>query len=145
MGELPAVMRLLFQPEPHLGMLAPDAGLGKLRTFLLGSLITGVIGFLMSLASLLSIQVTSPITHMVSSAVRGVAGALLGAWLFRDILSRGRVSSITIILAGSIYYTWVKNVESQQVKPTTPPYERVPLEEVEVGQIVQGNGKHSPE
>ena len=40
MGELPAVMRLLFQPEPRLGMLAPDAGLGKLGTFLWGSLIT---------------------------------------------------------------------------------------------------------
>jgi solute carrier family 35 (GDP-fucose transporter), member C1 len=49
--------------------------------------IQGVIGFLMSLASLLSIKVTSPITHMVSSAVRGVAGAVLGVWLFRDVLS----------------------------------------------------------
>jgi GDP-fucose transporter C1 len=47
----------------------------------------GMLGFLMGLASLLSIKVTSPITHMVSSAVRGVAGALLGMWLFGDILS----------------------------------------------------------
>jgi hypothetical protein len=41
----------------------------------------------MSLASLLSIKVTSPITHMVSSAVRGVAGAVLGVLLFGDFLS----------------------------------------------------------
>ena len=41
----------------------------------------------MSIASLLSIKVTSPITHMVSSAVRGVASALLGMWLFKDVLS----------------------------------------------------------
>ncbi len=41
----------------------------------------------MSIASLLSIKVTSPITHMVSSAVRGVAASLLGMWLFHDIIT----------------------------------------------------------
>lgn len=41
----------------------------------------------MSLASLLSIKVTSPITHMVSSAVRGVAASLLGMSLFGDVIS----------------------------------------------------------
>jgi GDP-fucose transporter C1 len=149
MGELPAVMKLLFHPELELGILAPDAGLGKLRTFLWGSLITGVIGFLMSLASLLSIKVTSPITHMISSAVRGVAGALLGAWLFHDILSTGRTSSIGIILLGSIYYTWVKHVETQEAKAALPAYEQVPLEDAEVGQapsnLNTGTGKPNPE
>jgi GDP-fucose transporter C1 len=83
----------------------------------------------MSIASLLSIKVTSPITHMVSSAVRGVAASLLGMWLFHDIMTTyaivatsesvyadlvisGRASSIGIILAGSILYTWIKNAES---------------------------------
>ena len=42
----------------------------------------------MSLASLLSIKVTSPITHMVSSAVRGVAASFLGVWFFHDIITR---------------------------------------------------------
>lgn len=106
----------------------------------------------MSLASVLSIKVTSPITHMVSSAVRGVAASLLGMWLFGDILSgcalfpyydisnfillsRGRISSIAIILGGSIYYTWIKHVESQGSKPdgNAAKYERVPLEDVEAG------------
>jgi len=140
MGELPAVMRLLFQPEPN-----PGPGLGKLATFLCGSLITGVIGFLISIAGLLSIKVTSPITHMVSSAVRGVASALLGVWLFHDSLSSGRTSSIVIILAGSIYYTWIKHVESQQTVPAS--YEQVPLEEVEEGQVmfdVDDSGTPSP-
>ena len=41
----------------------------------------------MSIASLLSIKVTSPITHMVSSAVRGVAASMLGVWLFHDVIS----------------------------------------------------------
>jgi GDP-fucose transporter C1 len=47
----------------------------------------GLLGFLMNIASLLSIKVTSPITHMVSSAVRGVAASLLGMWLFHDVIT----------------------------------------------------------
>jgi len=41
----------------------------------------------MSIASLLSIKVTSPITHMVSSAVRGVVGSVLSMWLFNDVIT----------------------------------------------------------
>ena len=103
----------------------------------------------MSIASLLSIKVTSPITHMISSAVRGVAASLLGMWLFHDIITtlvlvpsnslehfdtdsyRGRATSIAVILLGSIYYTWVKHKESQNSNP--PKYERVPMEDVERG------------
>lgn len=42
----------------------------------------------MGIASLLSIKITSPITHMVSSAVRGVASSILGVWIFSDIITR---------------------------------------------------------
>ena len=48
----------------------------------------GVFGFLMSVASLMSSKVTSPITHMVSSAVRGVAASMLGYWLFHDTITQ---------------------------------------------------------
>lgn len=54
---------------------------------------------------------------------------------------RGRAASIAIILAGSIYYTWVKHTESQR-----PPasgqgaYERVAMDDVEAGKIGNGNG-----
>ncbi|KAF9224724.1 hypothetical protein BS17DRAFT_778915 [Gyrodon lividus] len=132
-GEVPAITNLFFGPED----IIPSPGeLSALSTFVWGSLITGAIGFLMSLASLLSIKVTSPITHMISSAVRGVAASLLAVWLFGDVISNGRASSIATILGGSIYYTWVKHVESQTPKSGErdgSKYERVPLEDVEAG------------
>ncbi|EKM56723.1 uncharacterized protein PHACADRAFT_254009 [Phanerochaete carnosa HHB-10118-sp] len=127
-GEGPGVYSLL---SGHQNPLAD--GVSPLKTFLWGSAITGVFGFLMSIASLLSIKVTSPITHMVSSAVRGVAASMLGVWLFHDIISTGRGSSIAAILLGSVFYTWVKHQESQ------PQYERVPLEKIE-----EGKGDISP-
>lgn len=78
------------------------------RTFIYGSAITGVFGFLLCVAGLLSIKITSPITHMFSSvsvailkcgsgfpfsnpcitqAARSVLQTLLGVWLFGDILT----------------------------------------------------------
>ncbi|THU84435.1 hypothetical protein K435DRAFT_928066, partial [Dendrothele bispora CBS 962.96] len=123
-GEGPA---LLLQPGE----------MSALRTFRWGSAITGALGFMMSIASLLSIKVTSPITHMVSSAVCGVAASLLGMWLFNDIIMTGRASSIAIILFGSIYYTWVKHVESQQPQGSgssnSGGYERAKTEDIEAG------------
>jgi solute carrier family 35 (GDP-fucose transporter), member C1 len=76
--------------------------------FLWGSLVTGVFGFLLCIAGLLSIKVTSPITHMFSSvsildsdslrhsaesthhprqAARSVLQTLLGVLIFEDVLN----------------------------------------------------------
>ncbi|OAX43767.1 hypothetical protein K503DRAFT_730980 [Rhizopogon vinicolor AM-OR11-026] len=129
-GEVPAIVDLFFGPGE---VMSENGELSELQTFIWGSFITGAIGFMMSLASLLSIKITSPITHMVSSAVRGVAASLLGMWLFGEIISGGRASSIATILFGSIYYTWVKHVESQQAPKDGGKYDRVPLEDVEAG------------
>jgi len=126
-GELPAILSLLYGLNET---LADGQGLSPLHKFLWGSAITGALGFMMSFASLLSIKITSPITHMVSSAVRGVAGSLLGKWYFGDVITSGRVSSIAIILGGSMYYTWIKHVESQPLK-SDPAYERVKMEDIE--------------
>ncbi|KAJ7611305.1 hypothetical protein FB45DRAFT_941505 [Roridomyces roridus] len=130
--EGPAVSQLLFPPLAG----TPDAS-AALRTFIWGSLITGGVGFSMSLASLLSIKVTSPITHMVSSAVRGVAASLLGVWLFKDVVTSGRASSIFIILAGSVYYTWVKHQEGEAARQN----EKEAAADVRLADMEGGKGK----
>ncbi|EEB98488.1 hypothetical protein MPER_01990 [Moniliophthora perniciosa FA553] len=74
-GETKEVLKLLFGADE---LLRTAGEMSAFRTFVWGSAITGALGFMMSIASLLSIKVTSPITHMISSAVRGVAASLLG-------------------------------------------------------------------
>ncbi|KAF9563874.1 hypothetical protein CPC08DRAFT_705789, partial [Agrocybe pediades] len=133
-GEGTDVLKLLFGVGE---LLVKPGEMSPLSTFIWGSMITGVLGFMMSIASLLSIKVTSPITHMVSSAVRGVAASLLGVWLFHDVITSGRASSIAIILLGSVLYTWVKHQESQPSSTTTSrrgSYERVKMEDIEAGE-----------
>lgn len=77
--------------------------------FAWGSTVTGIFGFLLCVAGLLSIKVTSPITHMFSSATRSVLQTLLAVWIFSDILTANRAASILLILSGTMYYTWVKS------------------------------------
>ncbi|KAF8290884.1 hypothetical protein DL93DRAFT_2092013 [Clavulina sp. PMI_390] len=115
-GEVPSVLSLLAGDAPA----QSGSGMTVLATFIWGTGLTGFVGFLICIAGFLSIKITSPITHMVSSAVRGVLQTFLSVAFFADIITVGRGSSIAIILAGSIYYTWVKNEESQAQKKYTP-------------------------
>ncbi|KAF8913144.1 hypothetical protein CPB84DRAFT_1722181 [Gymnopilus junonius] len=70
--------------------------------FLWGSMVTGIFGFLLCVAGLLSIKVTSPVTHMFSSAARSVLQTALGVWIFGDILTTNRAASIAVILGGTM-------------------------------------------
>ncbi|CAE6481635.1 unnamed protein product [Rhizoctonia solani] len=108
-GEVPSVVGLMFGTTTN----------GALGTFLWGTAVTGLFGFLICIATLFSIKVTSPITHMISSAVRGVIQTFFSVWIFHDVISLGRGTSISLILVGSIYYTWVKHEEGQK-KETLP-------------------------
>ncbi|KAH9974097.1 hypothetical protein BGW80DRAFT_1305250 [Lactifluus volemus] len=124
LGEGPAALDLLY-------------GRGEgFWTFIMAQ--RSAVGFLLSIAGILSIKVTSPITHMISSAIRGVAASILGVTLFGDLLTLGRVWAIIIILGGSIYYTWVKHTES-----LAPQYEQVAMKGLEegVGKEHWGNTK----
>ncbi|KAJ7170027.1 hypothetical protein C8R46DRAFT_896376 [Mycena filopes] len=80
--------------------------------FLWGSLVTGFFGFLLCIAGLLSIRVTSPITHMFSSAARSVLQTVIGVTYFGDLITSNRAISIIVILGGTMFYTWIKAVET---------------------------------
>jgi GDP-fucose transporter C1 len=47
----------------------------------------GVFGFLICIAGFLSIKVTSPVSHMVSSAMRGVIQTIIGVSMFGDVIT----------------------------------------------------------
>lgn len=85
-----------------------------LWTFIVGATVTGVFGFLICIAGFLSIKVTSPISHMVSAAVRGVLQTFLGIWCFNDQVGSGRALGIVFILSGSVFYVYTKSQEQAQ-------------------------------
>lgn len=99
--------------EPAAIMEMVNMGGRPLATFLYGATITGVFGFLICIAGFLSIKVTSPVTHMISSAVRGVIQTFLGMWCFGDVVTAGRGFGIFFILLGSTVYTYIKDREAR--------------------------------
>lgn len=105
---------LFFGEELQIYQMFSDSP-GSFRTFLIGIVVTGFFGFLINIAGFLQIKVTSPISHMISSAFRGVIQTVLGVTIFNDILTVGRIGSIGIILFGSCLYTWIKDYESKQI------------------------------
>jgi GDP-fucose transporter C1 len=114
----------------------------------------GCFGFLIGVAGLLSVKVTSPVTHMTSSAARGVLQTMLGFWFFEEILtsfvsrfpsscercintrghfpSRSRIASICIIIVGSCYYIYIKHLEQEAKNASKGEYQR--LEQLEAQQ-----------
>ncbi|KAK3841439.1 MAG: hypothetical protein J3R72DRAFT_445486 [Linnemannia gamsii] len=104
-------------------------GFAAFHTFLFAGFITGIFGFLVNLASFLQISKTSPTTHMIAGAVRGVIQTLLGYFAFNDIITAGRVIGIFLILSGGALYTWAKDKE-MAAKAQQPSY--IPMTQQDV-------------
>jgi len=105
--------------------------------FIFGSMVTGLFGFLLGIAGLLSIKVTSPITHMFSSAARSVIQTLFGVLFFKDVITPGRGASIGLITLGAMYYTWVMSNPPSPTpsKKTVNEEEEAMLKGMESGEI----------
>ncbi|KAF9426402.1 hypothetical protein BGZ94_006581 [Podila epigama] len=86
-------------------------GFETFNSFLFAAFITGIFGFLINLAGFMQISKTSPTTHMISGAVRGVLQTLLGYFAFGDVITSGRLFGIILILSGSALYTYAKDKE----------------------------------
>ncbi|WVQ92965.1 hypothetical protein IAU59_000027 [Kwoniella sp. CBS 9459] len=78
-------------------------------------LVSGIAYYLVSLAAVLQITVTTPVTHTISTAVRGVLQSLLAVVLLpNESLSFSAIVSIFFILVGSARYTWYKEKEKKE-------------------------------
>jgi len=108
---------VLLREEPAKIMELSASSDWHMNVFIVGTLVTGSFGFLLCVAGLLSIKVTSPITHMFSSAARSGIQTILGVWLFHDVLSTNRIISLCTILSGTVFYTWVKATEQTRPPP----------------------------
>lgn len=99
------------------------------KTFSLGLIVSGFMGLIINYAGFLQIKVTSPLTHTVSSAARGVLQTA-AAWYFLDeVVTKARLLGILVTLAGSILYSRVKYVKERDSRKgeALREYDRKPL------------------
>ena len=108
---------LLLEVKDLAGLLQDDTGT---RCFLYGTVIAGASGLLVNIAGFLQIKVTSPITHTISSAARGVLQTLAASFLLGEIITPHRTLGILVTLVGTCLYTWLKSLETAQAAPLLP-------------------------
>jgi len=72
--------------------------------FVRAAVMTGFASFLLTLATFLQIAVTSPTTHMIVTAARGVAQSALAVIILGESVTAGRIWSMACILGGSTIY-----------------------------------------
>ncbi|EEB90092.1 hypothetical protein MPER_11749 [Moniliophthora perniciosa FA553] len=96
---------------------------------LLGALATfkGEVFEFYAMTGILSVKVTSPVTHMFSSAARSVLQVALGVKIFGDVFTTQRGASVLTILMGTLLYTYVKSRE-----PASTPARPAP-QDIEAG------------
>lgn len=93
------------------------------------ALLTGLASFLLTLATFLQISVTSPTTHMIVTAARGVAQSSLAVVIFRESMTVGRVLSMACILSGSAIYGVGKDMVRGKVAQKRGEYRHIPGED----------------
>ena len=76
----------------------------------------GFLGFLINISSFLCIKLTSPISHLFSSAVRSVLQTLLGITVFGEVVGHGRVLALVLIVSGAGLYAFVQGVGEEREK-----------------------------
>ncbi|CCX14382.1 hypothetical protein FPQ18DRAFT_377799 [Pyronema domesticum] len=127
-----APLFLLSGEAEALGKMTPEV----FRGFVTTALATGVASFCLTLATFLQISVTSPTTHMIVTAARGVAQSALAVVILGEKVTAGRIMGMGFILGGSVAYGWAKDRVREQQREGG--YQVVGKEEdVEMGEKVQ--------
>lgn len=103
----------------------------KNAEFLYTCTLTGLCSFLLTLATFLQIQITSPVTHMIVTAARGVAQSAIAVMLLpHETIDKGRIGSMVCILGGSAIYGWAEDramVKREKEKEFAKAEEGIPM------------------
>lgn len=87
------------------------APLEKHHQFLMNSMVSSAVALVLSFATWMQVKVTSPVTHTVVAATRGVLQSLLASISFNESLPFHRWISTIFILGGTAVYTYSKSTE----------------------------------
>ena len=110
-------------------MFGSGEGAAAGRQFLAAAALTGVSAFLLTIATFMQIEVTSPTTHMIVTAARGVAQSSLAIVLLGEMLTFDRAGSMFLILGGSALYGWARDRWARSKKAAQGGYEPVARDE----------------
>lgn len=74
---------------------------------------TATVGFVLNLASMLQVRLTSPLTHMVVGAFKGAVTTCLGVLLYGNQMNFISAIGVAILILSSFAYSYLKYLNSQ--------------------------------
>lgn len=121
------LLPLLLVESAPLGEIISTGGALAIKNIFFGTLLAGLAGLLINFAGFLQIKVTSPVTHTVSSAARGVLQTLTAHIFLGEAITVARCIGIAVTLLGSCAYSLVKARENLSLSSfaTAPEYSKV--------------------
>uniref|UniRef100_A0A7S0YLG0 Sugar phosphate transporter domain-containing protein n=1 Tax=Hemiselmis tepida TaxID=464990 RepID=A0A7S0YLG0_9CRYP len=69
---------------------------------------TATVGFVLNLASMMQVRVTSPLTHMVVGAFKGAVTTCLGVVMYGNKMNMTSALGVTILISCSFFYSYLK-------------------------------------
>ncbi|CAM9204872.1 unnamed protein product [Ectocarpus fasciculatus] len=98
------------------GMLREQASSGTLfsRPIVMGLVVSGILGFLMGIVTVMQIRVTSPLTHNISGTAKAGVQSILAFYIWDNEATFLACVGIFLVLFGSSLYTYVKITEVQK-------------------------------
>lgn len=79
--------------------------------------LTGIMGFLIGLVTVMQVKATSPLTHNISGTAKAAAQSLLAFYIWGNAATTQGVLGILFVIFGSGLYAWV---QMQQVSKSLP-------------------------
>jgi len=74
---------------------------------------TATVGFVLNIASMLQVRVTSPLTHMVVGAFKGAVTTCLGVVLYGNKMNITSTIGVAILISSSFAYSYLKYQHTQ--------------------------------
>ena len=95
----------------HSGMLSSPALYDV--SFWTFNFMTATVGFFLNIASMLQVQYTSPLTHMIVGSLKGGITSLLGVMVFGNTMTAFSVIGLGMLLASTLAYSIIKSGPSK--------------------------------
>lgn len=108
---------LLFPPlialSGEIQTIQEHADLLMSWNFWVGMTTASVFGFAIGLATILQIQVTSPLTHNISGTAKAALQTALAFAIWKNPTNAINVVGIALVLVGSLHYAYVRHTEAK--------------------------------
>jgi len=82
----------------------------------LGLSVSGVLGFFIGIVTVMQIEATSPLTHIISGTAKSAFQSFLAFFIWGNTATAGSVAGIIMTLTGSALYTYNQRRESKKTQ-----------------------------